>query len=92
MKTLQFESETHTKSVNRIKWSVRKAQCFTQVAMKGLGRYNNDFNTTLFICPLTFQLFQTDEDFTVNGRKHTHTHTGTFSTTFIYCKFTPAFF
>ena len=41
------------------------------------------FNTTSLICSLIFQLFQTDETFTVNGRKHTHTdrhtHTHTYS-------------
>ena len=33
------------------------------------------FSATSLICPLTFQLFQTDEVFTVNGRE-THTHKG----------------
>ena len=33
----------------------------------------NAFNTT----SLTFQLFQTDEAFTVNGRKYKHTHRDT---------------
>ena len=31
-----------------------------------------NFNTSL-ICSLAFQLFQTDEAFTVYGRKHTYT-------------------
>ena len=35
----------------------------------------NVFNTTSLICSLTFELFQTDEVFTMNERKHTHTHT-----------------
>ena len=41
--------------------------------MKGLGRNNHVLNTTSLICCLKLQLFQTDEAFKVNGRKHTYT-------------------
>ena len=38
-----------------------------------MAEESNVFNTTLLICPLEFQP-QTDEAFTVDGRKHTHTY------------------
>ena len=46
------------------------ARFAAKVAMKGPGRGKKVFSTT----SLTFQLFQTDEAFTVNGRE-THIHT-----------------
>ena len=49
----------------------------SKAVIKGLGGGKNVFNTTLLTCSLTFQLFQTDEAFTVNSCKHTYTHTHT---------------
>ena len=47
-----------------------------------LAEKRNVFNTTLLICSLTFQLFQTDEAFAVNGyNTHTHTHARTHTNT-----------
>ena len=43
----------------------------SKVAMKGLGRGKNVFNTTSLIFSLAFQLIQTDEAFKVNGH-NTH--------------------
>ena len=54
------------------------ARLSAKVAMKGLGRGKKRLSTTSLIYSLTFQLFQTDEVFMVNGREtHTHTHTHT---------------
>ena len=47
---------------------------------KTLAQKRNVFNVTLLICSLTFQLFQTDEAFTLNERKHTHARTHTHDT------------
>ena len=47
----------------------------SKVAIKRLAEERNVFNATSLTCSLTFQLLQTVEAFTVNGRKHTHTYT-----------------
>ena len=48
-----------------------------------MAEERNIFNITSLICLLVFQLIQTDEVFTVNGRiyKHAHTHTQTHTQT-----------
>ena len=50
----------------------------------------NVFNTASLIYFLSFQLFQTDEAFTLSGNKHTHTHTHTHAHTHTHsnCKAT----
>ena len=42
--------------------------------MKGLGSGNKRLQHNIVGCSLTFELFQTDEAFTVNGCKHAHSH------------------
>ena len=52
---------------------VRKAWCFIlKYRWRNLVEESNVFNTTSLICPLEFQP-KTDEAFTVDGCKHTHT-------------------
>ena len=46
----------------------------SKIAMKGLGSGKRRLQHNIVDCSLTFELFRTDEAFTVNGCKHTHSH------------------
>ena len=82
MKAPYFESKTHINLVKSClcpllvcEQAIRKALWFIlKYRWRNLAEESNVFNTTSLICPPEFQP-QTDEAFTVDGRKHTHTHT-----------------
>ena len=61
-------------------WKQDKVDCqkgsvfHSKLAMKGLGRVYHVFITTSLVCSLTLKMFQTDEAFQVDERKHINTY------------------